>query len=136
MMFIPNISHTPQIQSNKIYSKIVFQNYFTFLQLPTVAASKVLSPEAVSAISGLGIVIIILLSYFFLKEKLYVSDIVFAIIIVICIYIICSLEQSKPITYLNITTFYILTFSPFLLLIPAVLGMAVCQETAILFCQK
>lgn len=86
--------------------------------VPTAIASKGLSPEVVSAISGLGIVFIIIMSNLFLKEKLYKRDILFSIIIAICIFIICITQLNESITYVDSTMFYILTFVPFLLFIP------------------
>jgi len=85
---------------------------------PTAIASKELSPEVVSAISGLGIVFIIILSHFFLKEKLHKWDIPFSIIIAFFIFVICISQQNEPIKYVDNTVLYILTFSPFLLFIP------------------
>lgn len=100
---------------------------------PTAIASKELSPQVVSAISGLGIVFIIILSHFFLKEELYKSDILFAVIIVICISVICVAHQKESIAFMDNTAFYILTFSPFLLLIPAFSNRLMNKIKAILY---
>jgi drug/metabolite transporter (DMT)-like permease len=100
---------------------------------PTAIASKELSPQVVSAISGLGIVIIIILSHFFLKEELYKTDIVFAVIIIVCISVICITQQKEFITYIDSTAFYVLTFSPFLLLIPAFSNRLMNKIKAVLY---
>lgn len=100
---------------------------------PTAIASKRLAPEVISAISGLGIVFIIILSHIFLKEELYKSDILFAIIIIVCLYVICAAQQRETITYVDKTAFYALTFSPFLLLIPVSLKKLTNKIKAVLF---
>ncbi|QAT39640.1 hypothetical protein [Clostridium sp. JN-9] len=86
--------------------------------IPTAMASEGLSPEVVSAISGLGIVFILVLSRIFLSEKIYKSDIPLAMIIVVSIYVICLSQQNESIDYMDKTAFFALTFAPFLLLIP------------------
>jgi drug/metabolite transporter (DMT)-like permease len=101
--------------------------------IPTAIASDTLSPEVVSAISGLGIVFILVLSHIFLKEKLYTSDIPFAIIIVVCIYVICVSQRREPIVYVDNTAFYTLTFLPFLLLIPVFSKRLKNKVKAVLF---
>ncbi|WP_333861204.1 hypothetical protein [Clostridium sp.] len=100
---------------------------------PTAIASKGLAPEVISAISGLGIVFVIILSHIFLKEELYKSDILFAIIIIVCLYVICAAQQRKTITYVDKTAFYALTLSPFLLLIPVFLKKLTNKIKAVLF---
>lgn len=100
---------------------------------PTAIASNELSPQVVSAISGLGVVFIIILSHFFLKEKIYKSDILFAIIIVVCIYVICVSQQRESTTIKDNTAFYALTFSPFLLLIPALSNKLMNKIKAVLY---
>ena len=101
--------------------------------IPTAVASKGLPPQVVSAMSGLGIVIVIILSYIFLNEKLYKVDIISAIIIVVCIFIICELQQVETTTYIDKTAFYVLTFSPFLLLIPVFIKKLANKTKAVLF---
>ncbi len=86
--------------------------------IPTAMASEGLSSEVVSAISGLGIVFILVLSRIFLSEKIYKSDIPLAMIIVVSIYVICLSQQNESIDYMDKTAFFALTFVPFLLLIP------------------
>ena len=54
--------------------------------VPNAMASKTLPPYIISAVSGLGITFIIVLSYFFLKEKLFKTDIFYSVIIVVSIF--------------------------------------------------
>lgn len=86
--------------------------------VPTAIASGPLSAEVVSAISGLGIVIIIVLSHIFLKEKLYHSDIMYSAVIVGCIFILGITQKKDQIAAIDTAALYIMSLSPLLLLIP------------------
>lgn len=101
--------------------------------IPTAMASSVLSPEVVSAISGLGIVIIIVLSHIFLKEELYRSDIVYSIVIVACIFILSITQKKEPITTIDKAGLYIMTLWPLLLLIPIFFKKTPGKSKAVLF---
>lgn len=59
------------------------------------AASRNLPPQIVSAITAWSIVVIIFLSYFFLKEKLYVTDIVYSAVIMGCILILSRFQFDE-----------------------------------------
>lgn len=101
--------------------------------IPTAIASKELAPEVISAISGVGIVFVIILSHYFLKDKLYKSDIIYTIVIVICISLISVVEHKESLANIDKGAFYILTFSPLLLLLPAFSNKISNKTKAILF---
>lgn len=82
------------------------------------AASKSLPPQMVSALNAWSIVAIIFLSYFFLKEKLYASDIMYSAVIMACILIISRLETGEAVTAVNTRYLVWLLAAPFIILIP------------------
>lgn len=85
---------------------------------PTGVASKGLSPQIVSSVSGLTIVLVIILSYFFLGERIFKSDILYSAVIILCIFGISVLEDSTPSLQMDRVALYILILAPFLLLTP------------------
>jgi len=86
--------------------------------IPTGFASKNLQPHVISALSGWGIVVTVFLTYFFLKEKLYISDIVYSSVIAACI-LLLSISQKTTNSYdIGKRFLYFLAFLPFLLLVP------------------
>lgn len=87
--------------------------------IPISFASKTLPPHIITAMSGWGIVVIIIMSYFFLKEKIYKSDFFYSALIVACTLSISLL--SKSVTNLDYNGLYliILFLVPFAALIPA-----------------
>ena len=82
------------------------------------AASRNLPPQVVSAITAWSIVVIIFLSYFFLKEKLYASDILYSAVIMACILLMSSLQVNEILVLVNMKYLYWLLLAPFALLIP------------------
>jgi len=82
------------------------------------AASRNLPPQTVSAITAWSIVVIIFLSHFFLKEKLYASDILYSAVIMACILFMSRLQVSEILVSVNVRYLYWLLFVPFVLLIP------------------
>lgn len=101
--------------------------------IPTALASKELSPQLVSAISGLGIVIIVILSHYFLKEKIFRSDIIYSFIIVLSIIVLSFLQKKEAVDNIDIKAFYLLTLCPLLLLIPIFTCKISNKAKAILF---
>ena len=86
--------------------------------LPTGIASKGLSPQIVSSISGLSIVLVVILSHYFLKERVFVWDIVLSIVIIFSIFGISIIKDVTPYTVINKKALYAMIFAPFLLLLP------------------
>jgi drug/metabolite transporter (DMT)-like permease len=81
-------------------------------------ASKRLTPEMISAITGWNIVMIVLLSSAFLKEKLYKTDIVCSLVIILCIFIMSRYQSSSMSLSSNIKYLYGFLVIPFILLVP------------------
>ncbi|NTV89414.1 MAG: hypothetical protein HGA22_03485 [Clostridiales bacterium] len=81
-------------------------------------ASRKLAPEMISAITGFNIVVIVLLSFIFLKEKLYATDVAYSAVIV-CSIVVMSRFGGGSINFAGgKELLYWLLFLPFLLLIP------------------
>jgi drug/metabolite transporter (DMT)-like permease len=62
--------------------------------VPSAIALKALPPHIVSAFAGWGIIMLVLFSYLMLKEKIYSSDYLFAVLIVAGIFLLGVFEQS------------------------------------------
>ncbi|MGE4484143.1 MAG: hypothetical protein AB7C97_03395 [Oscillospiraceae bacterium] len=86
--------------------------------LPTGIASKGLSPQVVSSISGLSIVLVVILSHFFLKERVFLLDVILSVVIILSISGISIIKDDTPYTSMNIKALYAMIFAPFLLLLP------------------
>lgn len=95
---------------------------------PTGVASKGLPPQIVSSISGLSIVLVIVLSHFFLKEGIYLSDIIFSIVIILSIFGISLARDVASAARMDSSALYLLILAPFLLLLP-VLGKKADNQT-------
>lgn len=85
---------------------------------PTGAASKDLPSYIVSAMSGWSILVIVFFSCLFLKEKLYATDILYAIIIMGCIIVISVFSKSEEVLNFDFKQLYYLLFVPFIIIIP------------------
>ncbi|MDP4181238.1 MAG: hypothetical protein Q8942_09120 [Bacillota bacterium] len=92
---------------------------FNLAIIPNGLASKVLPPYIISSVSGLGVPFIILLSFFFLREKIYSSDIVYSFIIAAAIFVMCIVQKSSDILYINKIAIYILLILPIFIVLPA-----------------
>lgn len=101
--------------------------------IPTGIASKNLPPYVVSAVSGLNISLVIILSYFILKEKLYTSDLIYSGIIFVCIFLTGIAQQEYSFNGINEMALYLFIFVPFILLIPAFSKFTDKKAKAILF---
>lgn len=101
--------------------------------IPTALASKELSPQVVSAISGLGIVIIVILSHYFLNESIFRSDIILSSVIVLCIFALSVIQKIEPVESIDIKAFYLLTICPLLLLVPVFFHRISSKTKAVLF---
>lgn len=82
------------------------------------AASRNLSPQMISAITGWNVVLIVFLSGFFLKEKLQGTDIVYSFVIVSCIVIMSRFQEAGKQAVINKQVLYCLLLVPFVLLPP------------------
>jgi drug/metabolite transporter (DMT)-like permease len=85
---------------------------------PTGAASKDLPSYVVAAMSGWSILVIVFFSCLFLKEKLYSSDIFYAVIIIGCIVMMSIFSGSEEALDFDFKQLYYLLFVPFILLVP------------------
>jgi len=101
--------------------------------IPNGMASKILPPHIVSAISGWEIIVMIVLSHFLLKEKIFTSDLIYSIIIVSCIFALSIVGRPVPVEHIDKTAFYILLSIPFLLVIHVLFkGIGVKPKTILL----
>lgn len=89
--------------------------------IPNAIASKTLPPHIISAISGFGITVMVILSYFLLKEKLFATDFIFSFIMVAGIFTLSVIDRPAASATINQTAFYIMLVLPFLLLLPLLL---------------
>lgn len=87
--------------------------------IPNLIASRDLPSHIISAISGWGIPVVVLLSFLLLKEKLFASDIIYSGVMFAGIIVLSILDKTGPAVKINQTAFYILLALP-LLLLPAV----------------
>lgn len=83
--------------------------------VPSAVALKQLPPHIVAAFAGWGIVVLVFLSHFLLKEKILKTDFPFALLIAAGIFLLSYFERPASGTIINITGMI------FLCSIPAVL---------------
>lgn len=87
----------------------------------TGLASRTLPPHIVSAISGWGIPVIIILSHLMLKESIFRSDFLYAGGIVAGIALLSLIERPAANLAIDLRAFYILMLAPLPLLLPTLL---------------
>ncbi len=85
--------------------------------VPMFIASKGLAPHIISALSGVNIALTAVLSHFFLKEKLFRSDILYGLLIVGSI-VLLSFHLTDTSGEVNGTYLYLLLTAPLLVLVP------------------
>lgn len=85
--------------------------------LPTGYASRYLLPQVISALSGWGVVTMVILSYFLLKEKMYLSDIVYSGVIVAAIITLSLSSYAGSDIVINTRKLIYLAISPAVLLL-------------------
>ncbi len=90
---------------------------YAFSAVPMIIASEKLAPHIISALSGFNIALTVVLSHFFLKEKLYRTDMIYGLLIVGCI-VLLSFHLTDTSGELNRTYLYPLLALPILVLIP------------------
>ena len=100
--------------------------------IPNAIASKALPPYIISAISGWGIVVIVIMSYLILKENLYLSDFIYSILMVAAIFALSLLDKGTAASEVNQVAFYIMLALPLLLLIPLLFKSLDSKPRAIL----
>lgn len=85
--------------------------------VPLIIASKGLAPHIISALSGFNIALTVVLSHFFLKEKLFRSDLLYGLAIVGAI-VMLSFNLTDTSGEVNETYLYPLLTAPLLVLAP------------------
>jgi drug/metabolite transporter (DMT)-like permease len=108
-------------KKDKSYYKNLFIWILGFLTLnssivPNAIALNYLEPHIVSAFAGWGVVFLVFLSYVILKEKIYKSDFIYALVIFISILLLNIFEQKKDQTIVQIAFFIFMSVLPFLIL--------------------
>ena len=101
--------------------------------IPNAIALKVLPPYIVSSIAGWGIIVLIILSYLFLKEKLYKTDIIYSIFIIIGITSLNYFSRETAIKLINPSGIIITAFIPVGIIIPAFFKISSRKIKTIIF---
>lgn len=86
--------------------------------VPSAIALKRLPPHTVAAFAGWGIVMLVFLSHFLLKEKLHKSDYFFSLGIVAGIFLLNFFEKSAPDNMIDIKSMIFLSLLPVIIFIP------------------
>ena len=127
-----------QGEKNRIYYRNLFIWIVGFLLMnlnivPNAMALKHLDPHIVAAMAGWGIIVMVFLSAYLLKEQIQRSDIIFTSIIVLSIIVLNLFEITE--TEESIARPYLLAaiILPFIILVPAVLKFFSRTTRAILF---
>ncbi len=90
--------------------------------VPSAVALKSLQPHLVSAFAGWGIIVLVYLSAFFLKEKIYNSDYLYSFLIVIGIITVNLIEYGGAKPKIEVGSLGVLYFTvPFLIFLVALL---------------
>ncbi len=85
--------------------------------VPSAVALKHLPPHIVAAFAGWGIVVLVFLSYFLLKEKLFKTDFIFSLLIVAGIFMLHFFERPASKNIMNVTGIIFLSSIPFVLFV-------------------
>jgi drug/metabolite transporter (DMT)-like permease len=86
--------------------------------VPNLLAARILPAYILSAVSGWQIVVIVLLSAWWLKERVFVTDYIYAALIVAAIFVLNITEKAGTGSAVKPAAFYILLLAPFILLLP------------------
>lgn len=86
--------------------------------IPMGIASKTLPPHIITAMSGWGIVVIVILSFFLLKEHIFLSDVFYSLIIVGCTIMIGLFSEPMAIVEENFFLMLLLFIAPSLFILP------------------
>lgn len=85
--------------------------------VPSAIALKRLPPHIVTAFAGWGIVVLVFLSHFLLKEKIHKADFLFSLAIVVGIFLLHFFERPAPDSIIDIKDMIILGSLPVILFI-------------------
>jgi multidrug transporter EmrE-like cation transporter len=112
-----------QGKRNRIFYRNLFWWIFGFIimniyGIPSAVALKRLPPHTVAAVAGWGIVVLVFLSRFLLKEKLFKSDFFFSLLIVAGIFLLNFFERPASYNSINITGMVFLCMLPVILFFP------------------
>jgi len=107
-------------KKNSLYYKnlILWISGFIIMNIygvPSAVALKYLPAHIVAAFAGWGIVVLVFLSYIFLKEKLHNSDYIFSLLIIIGIFILNFFRKDIYREIINIHGIVILILIPIIL---------------------
>jgi hypothetical protein len=100
--------------------------------VPNLLAARILPAYILSAVSGWQIVVIVLLSAWWLKEHVFVTDYLYAALIVAAIFVLNITEKSGSAGPVRVAAFYILLLAPFTLLLPIMIRKIPVKIRAIL----
>jgi multidrug transporter EmrE-like cation transporter len=122
--------------------RIYYRNLFTWIAgfllmnlniVPNTLALKHLDPHIVSAFAGWGIIVMVFLSAYMLKERIHLSDIWFTVIIVLSIVMLNVFEFSEAEEIISRPRLLAAIVLPFILLGPALLPSLRRTTRALLF---
>jgi multidrug transporter EmrE-like cation transporter len=101
--------------------------------VPSAAALKQLPPHIVAAFAGWGIVVLVFLSHFLLKEKLFKTDFLFSLLIVAGIFLLNFFEKPAPANIINVKGIIFLSSIPVIVFIPGFIKKLSGKVKTVLF---
>jgi multidrug transporter EmrE-like cation transporter len=101
--------------------------------VPSAVALKRLPPHIVASFAGWGIVALVFLSYFLLKEKLVKTDIVYSFLIVAGIVLLNFFEKPAPVGSPGKTGMILLAVIPVILFITGFVGRLSAKIKTVVF---
>jgi len=123
-------------------NRIYYQNLFIWIVgfllmnlniVPNAMALKHLDPHIVAAMAGWGIIVMVFLSAYLLKEQIQRSDILFTVIIVLSIIVLNLFEITEAEESIAKPYLIAAIILPFIILVPAVLKSLSRTTRAVLF---
>ena len=101
--------------------------------IPSAIALKQLPPHIVAAFAGWGIVVLVFLSFFLLKEKIYKEDFLFSAIIILGIVLLNIFEKSESGQTPQLLGLIVLTLIPVALFVTGLLPVFSQKAKTIIF---
>jgi len=101
--------------------------------VPSAIALKRLPPHIVAAFAGWGIVVLVFLSHFLLKEKIHKSDFLFSLAIVAGIFLLSFFERQSPDNDIDIKGMIFLGSFPVILFILGLSNRLSARMKTVLF---
>ncbi len=101
--------------------------------VPNAVALKFLEPHIVSAFAGWGVIVLVFLSHLILREKLFRSDLIYAVLIFLSILFLNLFEHKDEQTTVRIPYFIFLSILPLFILASAFLRATSKRLKPILF---